>query len=40
MFYLTVTDLLPQAEARQYQESAAIANGAGFLLILVISAQV
>jgi ZIP family zinc transporter len=40
MFYLTVTDLLPQAEARQYQESSAIANGAGFLLILVISSQI
>lgn len=40
MFYLTVTDLLPQAEARQYQESSAIANGTGFLLILVISSQI
>jgi ZIP family zinc transporter len=40
MFYLTVTDLLPQAEARQYQESAAIANGAGFLLVLIMSSQI
>ncbi len=39
MFYLTVTDLLPQAEARQYQESSAIANGAGFLLMLVLSSR-
>jgi ZIP family zinc transporter len=39
MFYLTVTDLLPQAEARQYQESSAIANGVGFLLIMVLSSQ-
>jgi ZIP family zinc transporter len=40
MFYLTVTDLLPQAEARQYQESSAIANGAGFVLIFIISSQI
>lgn len=40
MFYLTVTDLLPKAEARQYQESSAIATGLGFLLILVISSQI
>ena len=39
MFYLTMTDLLPQAEARQYQESAAIANGVGFLVIFILSAQ-
>jgi ZIP family zinc transporter len=40
MFYLTVTDLVPQAEARQYQESAAIANGVGFLVIFVIASQI
>ena len=40
MFYLTVTDLLPQAEARQYQESSAIANGAGFLAVFIISSQI
>ena len=39
MFYLTMTDLFPQAEARQYQESAAIANGVGFLVIFILSAQ-
>jgi ZIP family zinc transporter len=39
MFYLTVTDLLPQAEARQYQESSAIANAVGFVLILVFASQ-
>jgi ZIP family zinc transporter len=38
-FYLTVTDLLPQAEARQYQESSAIANAVGFVLILVFASQ-
>lgn len=40
MFYLTVTDLLPKAEARQYQESSAIATGLGFLFILVIFSQI
>jgi ZIP family zinc transporter len=37
MFYLTITDLVPQAEQRQYQQSGAIATGAGFLTILVLS---
>jgi ZIP family zinc transporter len=36
MFYLTVTDLLPEAEARQYQQSAALAASAGFLLIFAL----
>jgi ZIP family zinc transporter len=40
MFYLTITDLVPQAEARQYQESSAIANALGFVLILVLSSQI
>ena len=31
MFYLVVTQLLPQAEADQFQQSAAIATAAGFL---------
>ena len=37
MFYLTVTDLIPEAEQHQYQESAAIAVAAGFLTIFVFS---
>lgn len=37
MFYLTITDLLPEAEAHQFQQSAALATGAGFLLIMVLS---
>ncbi len=37
MFYLTITDLIPEAEERHYQQSAGIAAGAGFILILVIS---
>lgn len=37
MFYLTITKLLPEAEERQYQQSAAIFVTAGFLLILAIS---
>ena len=37
MFYLTVTDLVPEAEAHHFQQSAALAIGAGFLLIMVLS---
>jgi ZIP family zinc transporter len=37
MFYLTVTDLVPQAEERHYQQSAAISTGAGFMTIFVLS---
>ena len=36
MFYLTLTDLVPEAEARHYQQSAALAIGAGFMTIFVI----
>lgn len=37
MFYLTVSDLLPEAEGHQYQQSAAIAAGLGFLTIFALS---
>jgi ZIP family zinc transporter len=37
MFYLTVTDLVPEAEDRQYQQSAAMAIGAGFMTIFALS---
>jgi ZIP family zinc transporter len=37
MFYLTVTDLVPEAEDHQYQQSAALATAAGFLVIFVLS---
>jgi ZIP family zinc transporter len=37
MFYLTVTDLVPQGEERHYQQSAALATGAGFMTILILS---
>jgi len=37
MFYLTVTDLVPQAEERHYQQSAALAMAVGFLVILALS---
>lgn len=38
MFYLTTTDLLPEAEKRHFQhQSAGLAAGAGFMLILVLS---
>jgi ZIP family zinc transporter len=40
MFYLTVTDLIPEAEEHQYQQSAAIAVAAGFLTILVLSEMI
>jgi ZIP family zinc transporter len=37
MFYLTVTDLVPEAEQRHYQQSAAVAIGAGFMTIFALS---
>jgi ZIP family zinc transporter len=36
MFYLTVTDLVPEAEERHYQQSAALAIGAGFMASLAL----
>lgn len=37
MFYLTITDLVPQAEDRHYQQSAAISTAVGFVAIFVLS---
>lgn len=37
MFYLTVTELIPEAESHQYQQSSAIAMGAGLLVIFTLS---
>lgn len=37
MFYLTITDLVPQADRHQYQQSAALAMGTGFMAIFVLS---
>lgn len=37
MFYLTITDLVPEAESHQSQQSSAIANAAGFLLVMVLA---
>jgi ZIP family zinc transporter len=37
MFYLTVTDLVPEAEERHYQQSAAVAIGTGFMAIFALS---
>jgi zinc transporter, ZIP family len=37
MFYLTITDLVPQAEERHYQQSGAVATAAGFMTIFVLS---
>jgi ZIP family zinc transporter len=37
MLYLTVTELVPVAEAEHYQQSSALATACGFLLILILS---
>ncbi len=37
MFYLTVSDLLPEAESHHFQQSAAIATAIGFLTVMVLS---
>jgi ZIP family zinc transporter len=37
MFYLTVTDLLPESAEHHYQQSAAMATALGFLTIFVLS---
>lgn len=37
MFYLVITDLVPQAEERHFQQSAAIATAAGLLVIFILS---
>jgi ZIP family zinc transporter len=37
MFYLTMTELVPEAESHQFQQSAAIAAAAGLLVIFTLS---
>lgn len=37
MFYLTMTELIPESESHQFQQSSAIAAGAGLLAIFAIS---
>jgi zinc transporter, ZIP family len=37
LFYLTVTDLVPEAEERQYQQLPAISMGIGFIAIFALS---
>jgi zinc transporter, ZIP family len=37
MFYLTITNLVPESEERQYQQSAALAAAAGFLASLALA---
>jgi ZIP family zinc transporter len=37
MFYLTITDLVPEAEVRHYQQSAGWAVGVGFIAMFVLS---
>jgi ZIP family zinc transporter len=40
LFYLTVTDFIPEAEERQYQQSAAVAAAAGFVAIYALSTNI
>jgi ZIP family zinc transporter len=37
MFYLCVTELVPEAELRHYQHSLALAAAVGFAVILALS---
>lgn len=37
MFYLTMTELVPEAESHQFQQSSAIAAGLGLLVIFAVS---
>jgi len=37
MFYLTVTDLVPEAEEHHYQQSSALAMAGGFMIIFILS---
>ncbi|QYF87091.1 ZIP family metal transporter [Brevundimonas sp. PAMC22021] len=37
MFYLTVTQLAPEAQSHQYQQSSAIAIAAGFLIAMALA---
>jgi zinc transporter, ZIP family len=37
MFYLTVTDLVPEAEEHHYQQSSALAMAGGFITIFILS---
>lgn len=37
MFNLTISDLLPEAESRQFQRSSTVATGIGFLVSMVLA---
>ncbi|GLQ57408.1 hypothetical protein [Devosia nitrariae] len=37
MFNLTISDLLPEAESRQFQRSSTVATGVGFLVSMVLA---
>ena len=37
MLYLRISDLLPDAQERHYQQSSAIALASGFILVVVLS---
>jgi ZIP family zinc transporter len=39
MFYLSVTELVPEAELRHYQHSSALAAATGFVTVLALSAR-
>lgn len=36
LFYLTLTKLIPEGESRQYEQSAALAAGAGLVLVMLL----
>ncbi|MCM0674847.1 hypothetical protein NCC78_09110 [Micromonospora phytophila] len=40
MLYLTITDLIPEAEARHYQHSSTLAAAIGFLIAFILSSLV
>ena len=37
MLYLTISDLIPDAEERHYQQSSALALASGFILVFILS---
>jgi ZIP family zinc transporter len=37
MFCLTMTELVPEAESHQFQQSSAMAAGAGLLVVFALS---
>jgi zinc transporter, ZIP family len=40
LFYLTVTDFIPEAEERQYEQSATVAAAVGIVAIFALSSGI